>query len=58
MGGISESVHFISKYELITDVSVHFILFTSSDKYWGVYLISVFTSSEKVTILNGLSLNT
>ena len=30
-GGISESVHFIWKYEFIFDACVHFILFTSSD---------------------------
>ena len=39
-GGISDSLsgHFIWKYELISDVHVHFILFTSSDNYRGVYL--------------------
>ena len=36
MGGISDSLsgHFIWKYELISDVHLHFILFTSSDNYW------------------------
>ena len=36
-GGMSDSlsVHFIWKYELISDVHVHFILFTSSENYGG-----------------------
>ena len=39
MGDISDSLsgHFIWKYELISDVNVHFILFTSSDNY-GRYI--------------------
>ena len=37
------------KYELIYDVSVHFILVTSSDKFWGVYLTAYLgTSSENL----------
>ena len=37
MGGISDSLsgHFTWKYRLISDVCVHFILFTSSDNYGG-----------------------
>ena len=113
VGGISESVHFIWKYELISDVHGHFIwhwgvylnLYTSSENmnsylmsvgtssdtggyiwictlhlkiwihilcpcelhlvhfiwYWGVYLISVFISSERLTvtthIMNSWTLN-
>ena len=50
MGGISESEHFIWKYELISDVCVLFILFTSSDNYWGVYLTAyLYTSSENMS---------
>ena len=85
--GISESVHFIWKYELISDVHVHFIwhwrvylnLYTSSENMNSylmsmytsscslhlipgeVYLISAFTSSEKLTvtthIMNSWTLN-
>ena len=46
-GGISESEPFIWKYELISDVCVHFTLFTSSDNYWEVYLTAYLDTWSK-----------
>ena len=39
----------IWKYELISHVCMHLILFTSSDNYWGIYLKGyLYTSSENM----------
>ena len=48
MGGISESEHCIWKYELISDVHVHCILFTTSDNYGGYIWQLIWTLHLKI----------